>query len=135
MTGLRRTLILIAVLLTVTIGASIPASATFATSVPLANTAITTATVAPPSGVQARDVCFWGHKAAVSVSWTPSSTARVAGYTVTAHRSDGTVQVVADNAATSATHYMPSGTWTYSVTTKTDYGWTAESPRTAARPC
>jgi hypothetical protein len=57
MTATRRVLILIGLTLAVTIGAAIPASATFADSV-TATTGITTGTVAAPTGVSVTDSCI-----------------------------------------------------------------------------
>jgi hypothetical protein len=77
----------------------------------------------------------------MSATWTKSTTPRVSGYTVKVYFSDGFVQSVdlpASAASWSATidkYYVTAYSIQYSVTTKTDYGWTKESARTAAFQC
>ena len=160
MTSLRRVLVLIGLTLAVTIGAALPASATFADSVTVPTT-VATGTVAAPASITVNDYCYtttsgywnyatvpatwvpttqyWYH---ADVSWPASTTTRgVTGYRVVAHLSNGQSVVMAETNATTRTvsatvdqgylAYAP----TISVTTLTSHGWTAETPRTAVLAC
>ncbi len=157
MSGIRRALVLIALTLTVTIGAAIPASATFADYVTV-ETSVSTGTVAAPASVTVNDYCYtttsgywnaygqwvttyqyWYH---ADVSWPASTTARgVIGYRVMAHLNNGQSIVMAETNATtrSVSATVDRGYLSYqprlSVLTLTSYGWTAETPRTPVLTC
>ena len=138
MTRIRRGLVLLGLTVAVVIGASVPASATFADAVAV-QTTINTTTVAAPANVAGHLTC--GRPATMSADWPPSGTARVSGYLVSVFFSDGfvqTVQLGATATSWSATidpYYVTAFSIQYSVTTQTDYGWSKESPRTAAFQC
>jgi hypothetical protein len=142
MTGIRRTLVLLGLALTVTIGPAVPASATYSDSVTL-RTEVATGTVAAPSAVRA-DVtyCHPVHIFDMTVSWPASTTERgVTGYRVTAHLGTGVSAVLAEvDAATLSVsaridRYYLRFHPRVSVTTLTSYGWTSESPRSAVTTC
>ena len=138
MNGIRRGLILLGLTVAVVIGASVPASATFSEAVAV-KTTINTTTVAAPSNVVGKLTC--GRPATMQANWPPSSTARVSGYLVSVYFSDGFVQTVqlgptaTSWSATIDPYYVTAYSIQYSVTTQTDYGWSKESPRTAAFQC
>jgi hypothetical protein len=138
MTGIRRGLVLLGRTVAVVIGASIPASATYADAVAV-KTTITTATVAAPTNVVGKLMC--GRPATMSATWTQSTTARVSGYRVSVYFSDGFVQTVelgptaTSWSATIDPYYVTAYSIQYSLTTETNYGWSKESPRTVAFQC
>src|SRR4051812_16230970 len=138
MNGIRRTLVVIGLMLIVVVGASIPASATFKDSV-TATTTINTMVVAPPTGVAGRLVC--AANSTMSATWVKSTTPRISGYVVSVYFSDGlvqTVQLPATATSWSATidqYYVTAYSVQYSVTAQTDYGWTKESPKTVSFKC
>lgn len=138
MNGIRRGLILLGLTVAVVIGASVPASATYADSVALGPT-ISTATVAAPGNLVGKLVC--GRPATMSATWTASTSTRVSGYLVSVYFSDGFVQTVqlgptaTSWSATIDPYYVTAYTINYTVTTQTDYGWTKESAHTAAFGC
>jgi hypothetical protein len=114
--------------------APLPASATFAASRPLPEMSVATATVQPPMNVSAQlGSCSNGRWMSVTVTWDPSSSSRISGYTVRAYRSDGQASIVAttDSSTTSVTTTVDklstgSTTVTFTVTAQVS-GWTAES--------
>lgn len=139
MTGIRRTLVLTALTIGVLIGSTLPASATFsdAASVP---TTVSTATVAAPGNLAGNLACGrWA--AAMSATWSPSTSTRVSGYLVTVYFSDGFVQTVQlGPTATSWSapinlYWVTAYSIRYSVTTQTNYGWTTESATTPWFTC
>jgi hypothetical protein len=138
MTGIRRGLILLGLTVAVIIGVSVPASATYSESIQV-KTTIATTTVAAPGSLVGTLTC--GAPSTMSATWTKSTTTRVSGYRVSVYFSDGFVQTVElGSAATSwsATidpYYVTAYSIQYSVTTRTDYGWSKESARTVAFQC
>jgi hypothetical protein len=138
MTGIRRGLVLLGLTVAVVIGASIPASATYADAVAV-KTTISTTTVAAPTNVVGKLTC--GRPATMSATWTQSTTARVSGYRVSVYFSDGFVQTVelgptaTSWSATIDPYYVTAYSIQYSLTTQTNYGWSKESPRTVAFQC
>ena len=138
MTGIRRGLILLGLTVAVVIGASVPASATFAEAVAV-KTTISTTTVASPGNLVGKLTC--GRPATMSATWSLSSTTRVSGYLVSVYFSDGFVQTVqlgptaTSWSATIDPYYVTAYTINYTVTTQTDYGWTKESAHTGTFGC
>ena len=135
--GIRRGLLLFGITVAVILGVSFPARASFSAERTL-QTTVTTASVAAPGDVStAGSTCLLIFNA--RISWTPSDSARVTGYTVIAYFDDGSSSLVAETGATTTSvghTYLPSlRRYWFTVTTKTDYGWTAESPRTAPVFC
>jgi hypothetical protein len=101
---------------------------------------IGTATVAPPAAGPGSLAC--GRTAAtMALTWTQSTSTRVTGYLVTVYFSDGfvqTEQMLATDTGWSkpiALYNVTAYAVQYSVTTQTDYRWTAESARTAWFQC
>jgi hypothetical protein len=142
MTALRRTALALALTFAAVLGsagATAPAQASFADSA-ARTTTIETAVVAAPTNVQGNLTCGRS-SATMGATWTPSSAARVSGYTVTVYFSDGFVQKTElGPAATSWSapidvYFVTAFSVQYSVTTKTDYGWTTESAPTGAFQC
>ena len=138
MTSIRRLLVLLALTVAVIIGASVPAFATFKDSVAI-STAITTTTVAPVTNLVGNLNC--APTSTMSATWTRSTTPRVSGYQVKVYFSDGFVQTVelgptaASWSVGIAQYYVTAFSVRYSVTTRTDYGWTTESVKTGAFQC
>ena len=119
------------------LGVSLPARAALsdqdATSV-----SVSTADVAAPATVStAGSTC--GSTFAVRLTWTASTTARVSAYVVTVYRGDGTSGVVtttgSGTTAFSGSYARGYQSYAFTVTTRTAYGWTAESARTAPLYC
>jgi hypothetical protein len=139
MNGIRRGLVLLGLTLAVIIGASLPASATFAESIAI-NTTVATTTVAAPANFVGKLTC--GHpNATMSATWTASTTPRVSGYLISVYFSDGYVQTVqlgptATSWSKAITDYnVTAYSINYTVTTQTNYGWTKESAHTATFQC
>ena len=138
MSILRRIPVVIGLTLAVILGIGIPASASFSDSVAVSPT-ISTATVLAPTNFVGGLAC--GRPATMSATWTKSTSTRVSGYELKVYFSDGFVQSV--QLAPTATswsaaidpYYVTAYSVQYSITTKTDYGWTKESPRTASFQC
>jgi hypothetical protein len=143
MTGMRRTIAFIALLAAVVLTTSAPAAASFSKSRALPTTTISTATVAAPTNVNALLAsCSNGRWMSVTVSWDRTTSPRVSGYAVKAYRSDGQVTTVAQVGDTTTTadttvDKLSSGSTsvTFTVTTLTSYGWTAESSRSGQMTC
>jgi hypothetical protein len=135
----RRLLLLAGLILAIVLGSGIPADAAFSASTAPLSTTIATATVAPPTNVVGALAC--AKTSTMSATWTKSTSTRVTGYLVTVYFSDGTfqtVQMAATATSWSATiqeYYVTAYSVAYSVTTQTDYGWTAESTRTGTFQC
>ena len=138
MIAIRRIPAVLALTLGVMIGASIPATASYSDSASV-NPTITTATVLTPTNIVGNLTC--GRPATMSMTWTKSTSTRISGYEVAVYFSDGFVQRVqlgstaTSWSATIDPYYVTAFSIQYSITTKTDYGWTKESPRTASFQC
>jgi hypothetical protein len=142
MSTIRRIVVLVTLLAAVFVGSGAAAQASFAESVPVTATPmrITTASVAAPVAGSGSLVC--GVTAAtMGLTWTKSTSPRVTGYQVTVYFSDGYVQTV-NRAATDTAwsqgiliYNVTAYSVRYSVTTLTDYGWTAESLKTTWFQC
>jgi hypothetical protein len=142
MTAIRRTALTLALTLTAFLGSTsstAPAQASFADSA-ARTTTIATAVVAAPTNVKGSLACG-RTSATMGATWNLSTSARVSGYTVTVYFSDGFVQKVElGPSATSWSapidvYFVTAFSVQYSVTTKTDYGWTTESARTGTFQC
>lgn len=142
MNTLRRFLAVLGLAVSVVVGSSIPASATFSDTSALPTITFGTATVAAPGNVVGSLVCG-GTKtdSTLKVTWTSSSSARVSGYRVIVHWSDG-FESVRDVAATATSWTETTTTYNvtkysirYSVTTLTDYGWSKQSALTGSFQC
>ena len=143
MSRLRRSAALTLIALTTVLGLTTGTAAATYNATATMTAAVGTATVAAPATVTAQMTsCSSSRTQYVQLTWTPSTSARVSGYTVAVLNSAGstlaTGQVGPSTTSTVVTidkqTYNPSAL-TYSVTTLTDYGWTATSPRKAALPC
>jgi hypothetical protein len=139
---LRRSLVVLLAVLALGLGAAGTAAATFADT-STTTLSIGTATVTPPTAVTAQlTSCNSGRTQTVQISWAASTSTRVSGYTITVLDSTGSTLTTGQTgpATTSATlnvdkQLADPTTLTISVTTLTDYGWTATSPRKAPLPC
>jgi hypothetical protein len=138
MTTTRRVLVLLLLVAAAVFGTG-AAQAQFKESI-TAGLTFATGTVAAPTAGPGSLTCR-ATSATMALTWTPSTSARVTGYLVSVHFSDGYVQTVQKSAAdTSWTqginlYNVTAYAVQYSVTTQTDYGWTAESARTGWFQC
>jgi hypothetical protein len=142
MNALSRTALTLALTLAAILGSAgstAPAQASFADSSSV-TTAISTATVAAPTNVTGSLVCGRS-TATMGTTWKLSTSARVSGYRVTVYFSDGFVQTVELGATATSwsasidPYFVTAFSVQYSVTTKTDYGWSKESARTGTFQC
>ena len=139
MNGIRRGMVLVGLTVAVIVGASIPALATYKDSVAVTTTTINSTTVTAPGNVVGKLTC--GRPATMSATWAASPTPKVSGYLVSVYFSDGVVQTVQlGPTATSWSapidlYYVTAYSIQYTLTTQTTYGWSTESPRTAAFQC
>ncbi len=138
MNGIRRAVLLMVLTVAVILGASVPAFATFKDSVAVTTT-INTTVVAAPTSIVGKLTC--GSPSTMSATWVKSTTARVSGYTVSVYFSDGFVQSVqlpgtaTSWSATIDPYYVTAYSINYTVTAKTDYGWSKESAHTGTFQC
>jgi len=139
MIGIRNALVVLGLAAAVTVGTAVaPAGASLADSATVSTT-IGTTTVAPVTNLVGKLACTV--PSTMSATWTKSTSARVSGYTLKVHFSDGLVQNV-DLPATATSwsssidkYYVTAYSIQYSVATKTDYGWINETAKTAAFRC
>jgi hypothetical protein len=128
-----------------TAGSTAPAQATFSDSTASVSTSIGTATVAPVGSFVGAMNCTGGTpqlpKATMSATWTASTSARVSGYVLQIHWSDGALDSIQlPKTATSWSHttdkyWVTAYSVQYSVTTVTDYGWTTRTALTPSFQC
>ena len=143
MTGIRRSLLLLALTVAVVsggLGPAHPAQASLSEKVTAASMDIGTATVAAPATVTGALACG-RTSATMSATWTASTSAKIKGYMVSVIYSDGFVQTV-DMPATATSWSKAASLYSvqayairYTVTTQTTYGWTAESTSTGWFQC
>jgi len=135
MTALRRGVLLLALAVATVLGLTVtPAQAAFTAQVTLPTSTIGTVTVTAPTNVQANSFCTsWLSLA--TISWGASDARDVTGYRITAYR-NGTPTVLGTTTDTSTTTLIGNGTtYSFSVTTLTSYGWTADSTKTGTIRC
>jgi hypothetical protein len=143
----RRALALIGLTVAVLIGGSIPASATFAEAVAVA-TSVGTATIAPPTQVEAKTLCTTTVDPAtqvetttmrVKIEWWRSTSPRTTGYRVTVHPAGGTAYTLTTTGPTDEVFTTPSSIAgsnpRISVTTLTGTNFTAQSTPPPIQPC
>ena len=142
MSTTRRILVLLTLLGAIFTGSSAAAQASFAESVKVtaAPFSIGTATVAVPTTGPDSLTCN-KTTATMGLTWTQSTAPRVSGYQITVYFSDGFTQTV-QKAATDTSwsqaitlYNVTAYAVRYTVTTQTDYGWTAESTPTGWFQC
>jgi hypothetical protein len=144
MTGIRRSVLLLALAVASVVGAlgpAHPAQATFSEKVAAPTVQVTTATVLPPASATATLKCT-ASGANLTATWPASTTARVDGYLLTVVYSDGFEQKVA-SMVTGTTWTSPTMTLldasTYFMHVRlyahTDYGWTSTTVRTQDIRC
>src|SRR5688500_6051087 len=139
MSIIRRALALIGLTVAVLIGGTIPASATFAEAVAVA-TSVGTATIAPPTQVEAKTLCTTTVDPAtqvetttmrVKIEWWRSTSPRTTGYRVTVHPAGGTAYTLNTTGPTDEVFTTPSSIAgsnpRISVTTLTGTTFTAQS--------
>jgi hypothetical protein len=137
--SIRNALLVLGLTTAVAVGtAAAPAGASLADSA-VVSTTIGTTTVAPVTSLVGALNC--APTSTMSATWTKSTSARVSGYTLKVHFSDGLVQNVELPASATSwsaeidKYYVTAYSIQYSVTTRTDYGWIKETAKTAAFQC
>ena len=142
MTTTRRLLVLLTLVAGVLFGSGAAAQAAYTDTAKVtgAPMSISTATVAAPASGPGSLTCR-STSATMALTWANSTSPRVTGYLVTVYFSDGYAQTV-QKAATDTSWSQAINLYNvtayavqYSVTTQTDYGWTAESVRTGWFQC
>jgi hypothetical protein len=139
----RRVLLPVTAALAVAVGVCLPANAAFSDRTNAVQTSVATTTVGAPGNVAAQLAsCSNGRWMSVAISWTASSSSRVSGYLVKAYETGGQVAVVAqtDAASTGANITLDklspgTSSVSFTVTTRTSYGWSAESLPSGALTC
>ena len=142
MTTTRGILVLITMVAGVLFASGAAAQASFSDTakVTATPTSISTATVAAPGAGPGSITCR-SSSATMALTWTKSTSARVSGYLVTVYFSDGysqTVPMTANDTSWSqaiALYNVTAFSVRYTVSTQTDYGWTAESASTGWFRC
>ena len=156
MTSLRRSLVVIGLAVATALALTItPAQAGFDDTT-AATLTTSTVTVAAPTSVTGSARCWttnWSYTnngvttsgttttMRATVSWTASKTRGASGYDITAHFADGTSYPIATvGAGTTSVTQDVDGSYSnqnvrVSVTTLTNYGWTAQSAKTGAIRC
>ena len=142
----RRALTLIGLTAAVLIGGSIPASATFSETVTIPTT-IGTATITPPTQVEAKNICTTTvdpvtqattTTTQLKVEWWRSTSPRTTGYRVTVHPVGSAAYTLAVTGPTDEVFLdanIAGQNPRISVTTLTGTAWTAQSPLTAIAQC
>ena len=143
----RRVLTVIGIIAAVLIGSSVPASATFSEAVAVV-TSIGTATIAPPTQVEAKTLCTTTvdpvtqvatTTSSVKIEWWASTSPRTTGYRITVHPAGGAAYTLATTAATDEVYVSPTSIAgsnpRISVTTLTGTNFTASSALTGIAPC
>ena len=148
MNATRRILTLIGLTVAVIAGASLPASATYADTAAV-STAVTTATVAAPTQVEAIATCTTTYdpvtltsttSVSLKVEWWRSTSRGVIGYVITAHPAAGPSYEFArtgdtDERSSLEKQALLNSKPRFTVTTLTSYGWTAVSAQTPVLSC
>jgi hypothetical protein len=147
MTRTRRIANLLGLTVAMLTGGMLPASATFSDSVALTTT-VGTATIAPPTQVEAKSICTTTvdpvtlrstTTVQVKIEWWRSTSPRVTGYRVTAYPAGGspytlTVTGPTDEVAVYDSNVLASNS-RITVTSLTQSTWTAESGKSPVLPC
>lgn len=116
-----------------------PASAAFSATATVAPMGIGTVSVQAPGAVTGTVTCG-RTTSSLALSWTASSTPGVTGYVVRVVFSDGYVQTMPTQTATTwtgsvDTYYLTTTTVHMTVTAQTGYGWTKDSLPSAELSC
>jgi hypothetical protein len=138
----RRALVLIALVAGVLFASGAAAQASYSESIKVTATplSVSTVSVVAPGAATGSLTCR-SSSATMGLTWTKSTSARVIGYRVNVIFSDGFVQTV-DKLATDtswsqaiALYNVTAYSVRYTVSTLTDFGWTAESASTGWFRC
>ncbi len=136
----RRILVLIALVAGVLFASGAAAQASFSEKITTPPVSIATGPVAAPAADAGSLACRTS-SATMGLNWSASTSARVTGYLVKVYFSDGYVQTVQKAATDTAwsqaitLYNVTAYSVRYTVTTQTDYGWTAESASTGWFRC
>ena len=143
----RRALTLTAVTAAVLIGGNVPASATFSEAVTVPTT-VGTATIAPPTQVEAKTLCTTTvdpvtqvatTTSKVKIEWWASTSPGTTGYRVTVHPSDAPAYILTTTGPTDEVYTSPTSIGgtdpRISITTLTGTNFTAASAQVPVEPC
>jgi hypothetical protein len=138
--SIRNALLVLGLTTAVAVGTvAAPAGASLADSAAVSTT-IATNSVAPVTNLVGKLACT-DPTSTMSATWTRSTSARVTGYVLKVHWSDGALDEVPLGPTASSwsqpinKYFVTAWAVQYSVTTITDYGWTKETVKTAAFQC
>jgi hypothetical protein len=148
MTRTRRMLTLIGVAVAINVAGTLPASATFSEAVKISTT-IDTATITPPTQVEAKNLCTTTVDPLtqastttvtdVKIEWHESTSSRATGYRITVHPAGGAAYTLTTTGRTNEIFVTPGSVRgtnpRISVTTLTGTTWTAQSTLTGITPC
>ena len=135
----RRAVVLLLLTAGLVLGAAVPSWASFTDTVAVSQS-VATAEVAVPGTVASRTTCS-GNTATVTLNWNASAAPRVTGYRVRLYLGNAWQEVTNLSATATTwqgsidTYYVDNYSTTFTVWTFTEYGWTAESARTARITC
>ena len=138
---LRHAVVLLVLPLAVVLGLASPARADFTARVSTPSATISTVTVAPPTKLStAGSTCDADGNLLLKLSWTKSATARISSYQIRTYTLFGAINypIGSVGAGTSAISTQLGSNflgYAFTVTTTTDYGWTAESAQTGTLRC
>ena len=141
MNSLRRSVLLVAVAVATVLGITVsPAQADFSATAALPTSGVGTVTVQPPTGLSTAGTVCTANGMELHLGWSKSRTARTAGYRVRAYTFFGLVNVPIGTVGAGQTSFVAnlgsnSLGYSFTVTTVTDYGWTAESAQTGTIRC
>ena len=140
MTRLRSRLLLLAVTAATVLGLDATAAQASFTAQSAFTATAGTVTVQPVTKLSTAGSVCTSEGLEVHLSWTPSTTARTSSYRVRAYTWFGYVNVpVGSVSAARNTFVAQMGRndlgYSFTVTTVTDYGWTAESTQTGTLRC
>jgi hypothetical protein len=137
-TPTRRAAVVVGLAVAFLTGLVIPAEASF-TDAASGTASVTAATVAAPGSVNTAGTSCANGNIYVRLSWATSSARSVSGYAVTVYRADGSSGVIATTSPGTTsfanTYLRGFQSYSFTVTTRTSYGWSTESPRTPGYYC
>ena len=147
MSTTRRVLGIVGLTVAVLLGGVIPASATFSENVGVTTT-VGTATIAPPTQVEAKTLCTTTvdpvtgvatTTSTVKIEWWGSTSPRTTGYRITVHPAGSPAYTLAVTGPTDEVFTSPTSIAganpRISVTTLTGTNFTAQSALTGIAPC
>ena len=137
----RRAALVLGTLVAVVFALALPAQAQFSGQTARPALTVGSVTVKAPTGLTtAGSTCDVDGTLHLKLGWTQSTTARVSSYKVRGSTLFGLINLTLGSVPASSTSLstdLPQNSlgYSFSVTTVTDYGWTAESAQTGTIRC